>query len=98
MLQFSLPRAAPQTRGQEECYFGKTPLYVMMAGKGAIENAAGVLQNVVGPGDLVGEGGALGLAPKRMSKATLRRPRQLVAILAPRHSRLWMAARRALSV
>mmetsp|Transcript_63035 Transcript_63035/g.204407 ORF Transcript_63035/g.204407 Transcript_63035/m.204407 type:complete len:805 (+) Transcript_63035:2698-5112(+) len=55
----------------EECHYGQTPLYVLLAGKAVIEDEMGVMQNVLGPGELIGEGGALGLAATRGSNVRI---------------------------
>lgn len=59
------PQGAEMIKCGEPCYYGKSPLFVLLAGRGTIQNAKGVTQNYLSPGDLFGEGGALGLRAQR---------------------------------
>jgi len=50
--------------------WGKSPLYVLLAGRTFVQSEQGVTQNTLTPGEIFGEGGALGLSTHTL--ATIR--------------------------
>lgn len=49
----------------EPCHFGHTPMFVVLDGKLLTENELEVCMGFIGPGELVGEGGAIALADEQ---------------------------------